>query len=108
MHCSEEEVSNGSEFIPGFEDQLIGHKAGEDVDVEVTFPEDYSSKDLAGKAATFKCKIHEVKSKDVPKLDDEYVKDATEFETVDEYKASVKERLENAEISEQAKGNQRM
>ena len=93
------ELGSGS-FIPGFEDQLIGHKAGEDVDVEVTFPEDYSSKDLAGKAATFKCKIHEVKSKDVPKLDDEYVKDATEFETVDEYKASVKERLENAKMEE--------
>ena len=93
------ELGSGS-FIPGFEDQLIGHKAGEDVDVEVTFPENYQAKDLAGKPAVFKCHIHEVKGKDVPKLDDEYVADTTEFETVDEYKASVKERLENNKKAE--------
>ena len=88
-------VLGSGSFIPGFEDQLIGHKAGEDVEVEVTFPETYQAEDLAGKPAVFKCHIHEVKKKDVPKLDDEYVADHTEFETVDEYKASVKERLEN-------------
>ncbi|MCR5580853.1 MAG: trigger factor [Pseudobutyrivibrio sp.] len=93
------ELGSGS-FIPGFEDQLIGHKAGEDVEVEVTFPEQYQAEDLAGKAAVFKCHIHEVKSKDIPKLDDEYVADTTEFETVDEYKASVKERLENNKKAE--------
>ena len=92
-------IGSGS-FIPGFEDQLVGHKAGEDVDVEVTFPETYQAEDLAGKAAVFKCHIHEVKKKDVPKLDDEYVSDHTEFETVDEYKASVKERLENNKKTE--------
>ena len=93
------ELGSGS-FIPGFEDQLIGHKAGEDVDVEVTFPENYQAEDLAGKPAVFKCHIHEVKGKDIPKLDDEYVSDTTEFETVDEYKASVKERLENNKKAE--------
>ena len=93
------ELGSGS-FIPGFEDQLIGHKAGEDVEVEVTFPENYQANDLAGKPAVFKCHIHEVKGKDVPKLDEEYVSDHTEFETVDEYKASVKERLENNKKAE--------
>ena len=93
------ELGSGS-FIPGFEDQLIGHKAGEDVEVEVTFPENYQAKDLAGKPAVFKCHIHEVKGKDVPKLDEEYVSDHTEFETVEEYKASVKERLENNKKAE--------
>lgn len=93
------ELGSGS-FIPGFEEQLIGHKAGEDVEVEVTFPEEYHAADLAGKAAVFKCHIHEVKGKDIPKLDDEYVADTTEFETVEEYKASVKERLENNKKAE--------
>nr|WP_044938269.1 trigger factor [Pseudobutyrivibrio sp. LB2011] len=93
------ELGSGS-FIPGFEDQLIGHKAGEDVDVEVTFPENYQAENLAGKPAVFKCHIHEVKGKDIPKLDDEYVADTTEFETVEEYKASVKERLENNKKAE--------
>ena len=93
------ELGSGS-FIPGFEDQLIGRKAGEDVDVEVTFPENYQAEDLAGKPAVFKCHIHEVKGKEIPKLDDEYVSDSTEFETVDEYKASVKERLENNKKTE--------
>ena len=88
-------VLGSGSFIPGFEDQLIGHKAGVVVEFEVTFPETYQAEDLAGKPAVFKCHIHEVKKKDVPKLDDEYVADHTEFETVDEYKASVKERLEN-------------
>ena len=68
------ELGSGT-FIPGFEDQLIGHKAGDDVDVVVTFPEDYGAKDLAGKEAHFATKIHEVKSKELPKLDDEFAKD---------------------------------
>ena len=93
------ELGSGS-FIPGFEDQLVGHKAGEDVEVNVTFPENYQADDLAGKPAVFKCKIHEVKGKDIPKLDEEYVGDHTEFETVEEYKASVKERLENTKKDE--------
>ncbi len=93
-------VLGSGSFIPGFEDQLIGHKAGEDVEVEVTFPENYQAEDLAGKPAVFKCHIHEVLGKDVPKLNDEYVSNSTEFETVDEYKASVKERLENNKKAE--------
>ncbi len=99
------ELGSGT-FIPGFEDQLVGHKAGEDVDVEVTFPENYQADDLAGKAATFKCHIHTVKGKDVPKLDDEWVANSTEFETVDEYKASVKERLEKQKADEAKKTQQ--
>ncbi|MBQ2576542.1 MAG: trigger factor [Lachnospiraceae bacterium] len=81
-------------FIDTFEDQLVGKKAGDDVDVNVTFPEDYQEASLAGKAALFKVKIHEVKSKELPTLDDEYVQDTTEFENVADYKADVKATLE--------------
>lgn len=80
-------------FIPGFEDQLVGHAAGEDVDVNVTFPENYQAEDLAGKAAVFKCKIHEVKGMNVPELDDELVSDISEFSTVAEYKDDLKAKL---------------
>lgn len=80
------ELGSGT-FIPGFEDQLIGHKAGDDVDVVVTFPEDYGAKDLAGKEAHFATKIHEVKSKELPKLDDEFAKDVDDsVESLDELK----------------------
>lgn len=82
------------QFIPGFETQVEGKKIGEDFDVNVTFPEDYQEKTLAGKAATFKCKIHEIKETELPELNDEFVKDVSEFDTVDEYKADVKARLE--------------
>lgn len=81
-------------FIPGFEDQLIGHKAGDDVDVKVTFPKDYGAKDLAGKEAHFATKIHEVKSKQLPKLDDEFAKDVDDsVETLDELKDKIKKDL---------------
>ncbi|GFZ26940.1 trigger factor [Lactobacillus corticis] len=81
-------------FIPGFEDQLIGHKAGDDVDVVVTFPEDYGAKDLAGKEAHFATKIHDVKSKELPKLDDEFAKDVDDsVETLDELKEKIKKQL---------------
>ena len=83
-------IGSGS-FIPGFEAQIIGHKIGEDFDVNVTFPEDYSAKDLAGKAATFKCTVKSLKQ--LPELDDEFVKDVSEFDTVDEYKADLKSKL---------------
>ncbi len=86
-------------FIPGFEEQLIGKNAGEDVDVVVTFPEDYHAEDLAGKEALFKVTIHEVKTKELPELDDEFAQDVSEFDTVEEYRQSVgehvKERKEN-------------
>ncbi|WEV40622.1 trigger factor [Lactobacillus sp. ESL0684] len=81
-------------FIPGFEDQLIGHKADDDVDVVVTFPEDYNAKDLAGKEAHFATKVHEVKSKQLPKLDDEFAKDVDDsVETLDALKDKIKKNL---------------
>ena len=83
-------IGSGS-FIPGFEAQIVGHKIGENFDVNVTFPEDYSAKDLAGKAATFKCEVKSLKQ--LPELDDEFVKDVSEFDTVDEYSADVKAKL---------------
>ena len=81
-------------FIPGFEDQVAGHSIGEDFDVNVTFPEDYNVKELAGKAAVFKCKIHEIKGKELADLDDEFAKDVSEFDTLDEYKADLKKNLQ--------------
>ena len=83
------ELGAGS-FIPGFEDQIVGHSAGDEFDVNVTFPEDYHSEDLKGKAATFKCKLHELKVKELPAIDDEFAKDVSEFDTLDEYKADLK------------------
>ncbi len=79
-------------FIPGFEEQLIGKNTGEECDVEVTFPEDYHAEDLAGKPAVFKCKIHEVKEKQLPELDEEFAGDAG-FDSVEEYKEDVKKKL---------------
>ncbi len=85
------------QFIPGFEAQLVGHAAGEEVNVEVTFPEDYQAADLAGKPALFVTKIHEVKAKEVPALDDELAKDIDEeVETLDELKAKYRKELESA------------
>lgn len=90
------ELGSG-QFIPGFEDQLVGHAASEEVSVEVTFPEDYQAADLAGKAAVFATKIHEVKAKEVPALDDELAKDLDEeVETLDELKAKYRKELEAA------------
>ena len=83
-------------FIPGFEEQLIGASKGDDVEVKVTFPEEYHSENLAGKDAIFKCKVHEVKEQEMPKIDDEFVKDVSEFDTLDELKASKKEELQKA------------
>lgn len=89
------ELGSGS-FIPGFEDQLIGHKAGDDVDVVVTFPKDYGAKDLAGKEAHFATTVHEVKSKELPKLDDEFAKDVDDsVETLADLKDKIKEDLKS-------------
>ena len=85
-------IGSGS-FIPGFEDQLIGAKIGEELDVNVTFPEEYHAKDLAGKAAVFKCKVNEIKVKELPEADDEFASEVSEFETMDEYKADIKKNL---------------
>ena len=87
------EIGSGS-FIPGFEDQLIGMKIDEEKEINVTFPKEYFSKDLAGKEATFKVKLHEIKKKELPKLDDEFAKDVSEFDTLAELKKSIKEKLE--------------
>lgn len=81
-------------FIPGFEDQLIGHKAGDDIDVNVTFPEEYHAQALAGKPAVFKVHIHEVKGKELPEFDDEFVKDISEFDTVEAFRAEIRSKLE--------------
>ncbi len=87
-------------FIPGFEDQLVGAKIGEDVDVNVTFPEEYHAKDLAGKAAVFKCKVNAISVKELPELDDEFAQEVSEFDTLDEYKADVKKNLEEKKAAE--------
>lgn len=94
------ELGSGS-FIPGFEDQLVGAKAGDDVEVKVTFPEDYQAEDLAGKEAIFKVKVHEVKEKELPTLDDEFAKDVDdEVETLDELKAKIREELTATKASQ--------
>ena len=81
-------------FIPGFEEQLIGAEIGKEVEINVTFPEEYQAKELAGKAAVFKCTVHEIKAKEIPELDDEFVSDVSEeSETVDAYKAEVKAKI---------------
>ena len=85
------ELGSGS-FVPGFEDQVIGMKAGEEKDINITFPEDYH-KDLAGKAVVFKVKVHEVKEKEVPAMDDEFAKDVSEFDTLKELKADLKKKI---------------
>ena len=81
------------QFIPGFEDQLVGHNIGEDFDVNVTFPEEYHASELAGKAATFKCHLNAIKFNELPELDDEFARDASEFDTLDEYKADIKAKI---------------
>ena len=80
-------------FIPGFEEQLIGANAGEKRDVNVTFPEEYQAKELAGKAAVFKCEVKKIEKKELPELDDEFAKDVSEFDTLEEYKADIKKNL---------------
>lgn len=85
------ELGSGS-FIPGFEEQVVGHKSEEEFDVNVTFPEEYAE-ELAGKDAVFKCKIHEIKTKELPELDDDFAKDVSEFDTLDELKADLKKQI---------------
>lgn len=81
------------QFIAGFEDQIIGHNAGDEFDVNVTFPEEYQAKELQGKDAVFKCKLHEIKERKLPELDDEFVKDVSEVDTVEEYKKEIESKL---------------
>lgn len=93
------ELGSGS-FIPGFEDQIVGKNIGDEFDVNVTFPEHYQAENLAGKPAVFKCKLHELKGKELPEVDDEFVKDVSEFDTLDEYKADIKSKLEKTAADE--------
>ena len=86
------EIGSGA-FIPGFEEQLVGMEIDGEKEIKVTFPKEYFSKDLAGKDATFKVKLHEIKKKELPELDDEFAKDVSEFDTLDELKKSIKEKL---------------
>ncbi len=86
------EIGSGT-FIPGFEEQLIGMELENEKEIKVTFPKEYFSKDLAGKDATFKVKLHEIKKKELPELDDEFAKDVSEFDTLEELKKSIKEKL---------------
>ncbi len=92
-------VGSGT-FIPGFEDQIVGKNIGEDFDVNVTFPEEYGAKELAGKPAVFKCKVHSISYTQLPEIDDEFAKDVSEFDTLDEYKADIKAKLEEKNKSQ--------
>lgn len=87
------ELGSGS-FIPGFEEQIVGHNVGEKFDIDVTFPEEYGAEELAGKTVVFKISLNAIKSKELPELDDEFAKDVSDFETLDEYKADLKASTE--------------
>ncbi len=89
------ELGSGS-FIPGFEEQIVGMKAGDEKDIDVTFPEDYQAEELAGKPVVFSIKLHEVKAKDMPELDDEFAKDVSEFDTLEELKADLRKKEEES------------
>ena len=92
------EIGSGK-FIPGFEDQIVGMKIDEDRDIKVTFPEEYPAKELEGKEATFKVKLHEIKKKELPEINDEFAKDASEFDTLEDWKKSIREKQEKANES---------
>ena len=92
------EIGSGK-FIPGFEDQIIGMKLEEEKDIKVTFPEEYPAKELAGKEATFKIKLHEIKKKELPEINDEFAKDASEFDTLEDWKKSIREKQEKENSS---------
>lgn len=87
-------VLGSGQFIPGFEEQIVGKSTDEEFDVNVTFPEDYHAEELKGKPAVFKCKLHEIKKKELPEINDEFVKDVSEFDTLDELKADTRKHLE--------------
>ncbi|KMZ55640.1 trigger factor [Dorea sp. D27] len=87
-------------FIPGFEEQLVGAETGKEIDVNVTFPEDYHAEDLKGKEAVFKCTVHEIKAKELPEIDDEFAAEVSEFDTLEEYKADVKAKIKDEKAAE--------
>ena len=88
------------QFIPGFEDQIVGHNIGDEFDVTVTFPENYQMSDYAGKEAVFKCKLKAISYEELPEINDDLIKDATEFDTVDEYRTDIKSKLEEAAVQQ--------
>ncbi len=90
----------GGQFIPGFEEQVVGHSTGDEFDVNVTFPKEYQAAELADKAAVFKIKLHEIKKKELPEVDDDFVKDVSEFDTVEKYKDDIKAKLTDAREKE--------
>lgn len=92
-------IGSGS-FIPGFEDQLVGAEAEKEVEVKVTFPEDYHAEELKGKEAVFKCTVHEIKAKELPEIDDEFAAEVSEFDTLDEYKADVKAKIKEQKATD--------
>lgn len=92
------------QFIPGFEDQIVGHNIGDEFDVNVTFPEDYQMTDYAGKDAVFKCKLKSISYEELPEINDELIKDATEFDTVAEYREDIKSKLEDAAANQAESG----
>ena len=87
-------------FIPGFEEQLVGAEAGKEVEVNVTFPEDYHAEELKGKEAVFKCTVHEIKAKELPEIDDEFAAEVSEFDTLEEYKADVQVKIKDEKAAE--------
>ena len=87
-------------FIPGFEEQLVGVETEKEVEVKVTFPEDYHSEDLKGKEAVFKCTVHEIKTKEIPEIDDEFASEVSEFDTLEEYKADVKAKIKEQKAAD--------
>ena len=92
-------IGSGS-FIPGFEERLVGAEAEKEVEVKVTFPEDYHAEDLKGKEAVFKCTVHEIKAKELPEIDDEFAAEVSEFDTLEEYKADVKAKIKEQKAAE--------
>ena len=92
-------IGSGS-FIPGFEEQLVGAEAETEMEVKVTFPEDYHAEDLKGKEAVFKCTVHEIKAKELPEIDDEFAAEVSEFDTLEEYKADIKAKIKDQKASE--------
>ena len=92
-------IGSGS-FIPGFEEQLVGAEAEKEVEVKVTFPEDYHAEELKGKEAVFKCTVHEIKAKELPELDDEFASEVSEFDTLDELKADIKAKIKEQKVND--------
>ena len=92
-------IGSGS-FIPGFEEQLVGAEAEKEVEVKVTFPEDYHAEELKGKEAVFKCTVHEIKAKELPELDDEFASEVSEFDTLDELKTDIKAKIKEQKVND--------